>query len=407
MPLRARSKSLYTTPNLRASNQVLNRRHFGILGAASLLSAPSVLRAGRAEHVIIIGAGAAGLTAGFHLKQAGVSVQILEASRQWGGRLRRDTTLASRPIDLGAEWIHTDADVLGRILGQNRAPADVTTMEYAPQDLQILQGGKRRRINPARYDYSEVKFHDSTWYGFFERHLLPQVAGDIKTQSIVRHISKTDAGITVHLSNGQRLSADKVIVTVPLPILQRGMLSLSEDLISPAMQAGLHDLSYGTGFKVFMRFSERFYPDVLGFGPGNFLEDETWEEKLYFDAMLGKQTKDNVLALFTASQKPIARARLRPDMLLNDVLGELSDIFGPVVRRSFERGIVQNWTTEPFILGSYSMDNNSEFDMKEIFAPVENALFFAGEALGGTKAQSTVHGAAFSGMAVAKAIVDD
>ena len=56
--------------------------------------------------VTIIGAGAAGLYAGWLLKQAGATVKILEATDRIGGRIKELIGFADFPIELGAEEIH-------------------------------------------------------------------------------------------------------------------------------------------------------------------------------------------------------------------------------------------------------------------------------------------------------------
>lgn len=57
--------------------------------------------------VLIVGAGAAGLSAGLELSRAGLRVEILEARDRVGGRIftRHDPTL-NHPIELGAEFVH-------------------------------------------------------------------------------------------------------------------------------------------------------------------------------------------------------------------------------------------------------------------------------------------------------------
>jgi heterodisulfide reductase subunit A-like polyferredoxin len=54
--------------------------------------------------VIVIGAGASGLAAAKVLEKNNIDYTILEATNRYGGRLKKDTTLADFPIDIGAEW---------------------------------------------------------------------------------------------------------------------------------------------------------------------------------------------------------------------------------------------------------------------------------------------------------------
>lgn len=55
---------------------------------------------------IIVGAGIAGLSAGYHLKQAGQEAIILEARDRIGGRVWTNREFADIPIEFGAELIH-------------------------------------------------------------------------------------------------------------------------------------------------------------------------------------------------------------------------------------------------------------------------------------------------------------
>src|SRR4029077_10506053 len=57
--------------------------------------------------VLIIGAGAAGLSAAIELSRAGLRVEILEARDRVGGRIftRHDPAL-NHPVELGAEFVH-------------------------------------------------------------------------------------------------------------------------------------------------------------------------------------------------------------------------------------------------------------------------------------------------------------
>jgi monoamine oxidase len=83
-------------------------------------------------HVIIIGAGAAGLAAARYLSNRGRSAILLEARHRMGGRILtvRDSRL-SMPIELGAEFIHGQPDATWTLLREaNLSAFDLPFEQY-------------------------------------------------------------------------------------------------------------------------------------------------------------------------------------------------------------------------------------------------------------------------------------
>ncbi|MEI3848394.1 MULTISPECIES: NAD(P)/FAD-dependent oxidoreductase [unclassified Microbacterium] len=67
--------------------------------------------------VVIVGAGAAGLTAANELKKAGLSVVVLEARDRVGGRLWTDVVDGAM-LEIGGQWVSPDQDALKETLAE-------------------------------------------------------------------------------------------------------------------------------------------------------------------------------------------------------------------------------------------------------------------------------------------------
>ena len=67
--------------------------------------------------VVVIGAGAIGLTAAADLRAAGLDVVVLEARDRVGGRLRTET-IDGAMLELGGQWVSPDQTALIATLGE-------------------------------------------------------------------------------------------------------------------------------------------------------------------------------------------------------------------------------------------------------------------------------------------------
>ena len=91
--------------------------------------------------VVVIGAGAAGLAAARALHEAGIDVEVLEARDRIGGRVFTITPPhVTRPIELGAEFIHGQAPELQQLLDEaSLASADVCGTRWTSTSAGLRQ----------------------------------------------------------------------------------------------------------------------------------------------------------------------------------------------------------------------------------------------------------------------------
>lgn len=97
------------------------------------------------------------------------------------------------------------------------------------------------------------------------------------------------------------------------------------------------------------------------------------------------------------------------DSLLDRSLESLSHIFvtsKQFLEESLEQFYTHNWHKDPFTAGAYSYVPVGGLEAQsELAKPLENTLFFAGEATNDTGHHATVHGAIATGLRAAKAIL--
>ena len=351
--------------------------------------------------VLVIGAGSAGLMAGYLLKRHNIDFQILEASSVYGGRVKKTTTFADFPIDIGAEWVHDSPSVFATLIDDDSVNGSIDLIPYNPDTVYTWNGSSLTRLNLGTAFYGELKFKHSTWYDFFEQYIVPGIADKILYNSPVTAIDYTSDKILVTTSSGT-LEADKVLVTVPTTILQSNAITFTPALPQSKANA-LDSMSMPDGIKVFMEFSEKFYPDVLTFNAGT---GGSSDEKIFYDAAFKKNTSRNVLGLFTIGTPASAYTNLSTEAeIIEKVLGELDTIFDGKATQTYQKHIIQNWSAEPYIQGSYTFFEGSESSLQDtIREPLDSKVYFAGESLH-ANASATVHGAGQSGMEVTRTIL--
>lgn len=318
--------------------------------------------------VIIIGAGAGGLSAGYLLQQQGIDFEILEASSAYGGRMKINTNFADFPIPLGAEWLETNTTIFQQIVNDSSIQVDIETVSDEP----------------------DRKFVNSSWFDFFEEYIVPSIRSKISFNTIVDSIDYSNDQVRITTNNGQSIS-DKVIVSVPLKILQEGDINFEPNLPQGKLNA-IQQTPIWEGFKAFIEFSEKFYDDEYVF-PVN---PSTDGEKIYYDATLGQNSSRNILGLFTVGKPARDFISLSEDQLVGHILNELDEIHSGKATPSYIKHISQNWNNEPFIRSGYVTDHADWRTMKILGESVGDKVYFAGGAYSDGEDWVSVHTAAQS-----------
>ncbi|OWP84861.1 hypothetical protein BWK59_03025 [Flavobacterium davisii] len=441
----------------------MNRRkflkHSTVLSASVLI--PSILTSCASEieednskkvQVLIIGGGAAGLFAGYTLKQKGVSFKILEASSKYGGRLGKQTGFADFDIDQGAEWLHLENSIIGKIIKetQTKIILDDADLQYwynnritsilplqtdifrseteVFQDVSFLEHAHQKGLDNSynyiveayagdqgasatnisvKWDNEEAKKSNSqernykfgkTYFDVFEDYIVPFVKQDINLNTIVKKIDYSGSSIEVTDRNGATFIADKVIVTVPITILKSNDITFKPSLPNEKI-AAFQKIGMEAGMKVFLKFSKKFYPSSFIYG-GSICA-------AYGDVTIGKQTNDNVLLAFIMGKQAQALSDLNSnEAITKALLTELDTMFGDKASANFIKSSVQNFTKHPFIRGAYSYSPIGMENAREILAEsVSGKIFFAGEATNLKGDHQTVHGAVATGVEQAEKII--
>lgn len=219
---------------------------------------------------------------------------------------------------------------------------------------------------------------------------------DIRLGQVVSKIDSSSAQVSV--STGKELfQADKVIITVPLGVLQKGVITFVPPL--PEQKKGaIEALGMGNFNKCYLRFPSQFWPkeDWLEYiAPAD--QHGVWSQWLN----LARLTGQPVLLGFNAGEYGGKIEQQSDAEIVASAMKRLKGIFGDEIPAPVDYQITR-WSSDPFSFGGYSFNRvGSEPVMREhLAAAIDGKLFFAGEA---THRQlfATVHGAFLSGLRAA------
>ena len=397
---------------------------------------------------MIVGAGVAGLAALADLERAGLRVVCLEARQRIGGRVHTIRDPASPlPIELGAEFIHGRPPEIWQIIREKAlAIYDVSNASVPPHngDMGQLMGAMSNAARHAdesfasfllrsSYPAHEKEFATSYIEGFnaadSQRIGIRSLAQDEEAASKIDGdrsfrffsgydaIPKALAGIeNVSLGEaveaiswrkdsveiqciGRSLSARKVLVTVPLGVLEAiAWHPAPGDWLRAEKQ-----LAFGQVFRVVMRFGDAFWEENADFTDAGFIFSSDQVFPTWWSA-LGARAP--LLTGWSAGPHADALCGKSREVVIETALRSLANIM-PMKTPDVQGAYFHDWSADPFSRGAYSYVPAGALDARATLAePVADTLYLAGEATDQGGHSATVHGAIASGRRAARQIVN-
>lgn len=410
------------------------------------------------KSVVIVGGGIAGLSAADELLENGCTVTVLEAKERFGGRIHtiREGNL---PIELGAEFVHGKSkallqaihnaglsmhdlparnqlfengkfepvriwDKIGEIMKQidSRAPdcsfAEFLNCQQPDARLRKLATGfvegfdaaytdriSARALLKAEYSAEQMEGDAqarisqgySALVEFFENRIRSH-GGTLVRGALVRRIRWKNSAVEtmVHRAGSDEMfPSEAAVLTLPIGVWQARQV-----IFEPALaekQSAADELPFGNVSKITLVFREQWWPEAdFGFihAPDELIP--TW----------WSDPRGPVLTGWAGGPRADALAKHSPAQLEAIALGILEKIFGETtLRKHLATSHSYNWANDPQIRGAYSYIPVDGLDLPKVLgAPMEDTLFFAGEATVTDGQMGTVFGALESGLRVAREI---
>lgn len=399
--------------------------------------------------IAVIGAGAAGIGALWRLGQEGkVSVLGLEARDRVGGRVHTIEP-AGFPLDRGAEWLHSaDRNPLSTIAQRHgfsvhrRPPEWTTRLRRSGETIEAevdwittreAQGQARRKAAEEREDCSlasvlepggrwnqlldatsswangaeldrvsvkdYVRYEDSgvNWRlreGYGKLFEMLAKAQPVVLRAAVSRIDHSGRSIRIETSRGP-VTAERVIITVPTSILAAEAIRFDPPL--PDKGEAASGLPLGVDDKLFISVSGplcEIEPDIYLVGSTRSRETMSYQIR---------PLRRPVIYCFFGGHFAAALEREGEGAMFSFAAEELARLLGSDIRRRIAPLASSAWQQDPWARGSYSYAQPGHADDRaRLAAPVDNRLFFAGEACS-ANFFSTAHGAYMTGLTAAEA----
>lgn len=237
-------------------------------------------------------------------------------------------------------------------------------------------------------------------YGALADHLARGL--EIRHGHKVRKIDSRGEGVVVETEKHGRISADAVIVTVPLGVLKRGQIEFLPGLPEKHQRA-LQGLDMGVLNKAILRFPKIFWPkeaDWLAYAA-----EKRGQWTSFFN--LWRPSGQPILMGFNSGAYGREIETFSDQEIVAGAMSTLKDIFGNNIPQPKDWQL-SRWASDPFAYGSYSFlkPEATRRTRADLASPVNDKVILAGEATSPSYS-ATVHGAYLSGVGAAGLWLED
>ncbi len=318
-------------------------------------------------------------------KAVGAELAVAGIATQLGAP---DTSVADATSDLsGQPWYTLTTAFMGLAFN---VPLSQLSVLDAWNDLQYAinpTGAPSDKVNPTGMGNFAAQFSEGL---------------DIKLSTRVTEIDMTAADMMTVVTDQGPLTARAVIVTVPVSLLAAGEVTFTPALPTEYGQA-FADLPFGVVDKVGVAFSSDIFGDV----PANtIITPHQDQDTAQFGMGLAKLAGKPMMNVFAAND--LARSlETDGDAAFEAFVKEfVTATLGSAAVAAIDKTHITAWGKDPWTKGSYSAAKVGKEGARATLAePIDNRLYFAGEAIS-TTSHSSLHGAYLTGKSAATGIID-